>query len=56
MPAKMDEIIKLLVNDPYLVAKAVGFKDFREWPHNDWLKKILFADNTVTTIQAHRAA
>lgn len=56
MPAKMDEIIKLLVNDPYLVAKAVGFKDFHEWPHNDWLKKILFADNTVTTIQAHRGS
>lgn len=50
------EILNLLYDEPYRIAHFVGFRDFREFPHNEWMKKILFSDKPTMTLQAHRGS
>lgn len=50
------EILDLLYDEPYRIAHFVGFRDFREFPHNEWMKKILFSDKATMTLQAHRGS
>ena len=49
------EVVDLIRNYPYLIARDVGFSDVREHPHNDWMKHIL-TDEDDYTLLAHRGS
>lgn len=49
------EVVDLIRNYPYLIARDVGFSDVREHPHNDWMKHIL-TDEGDYTLLAHRGS
>lgn len=51
----MDQAIELIKNHPYRIAQEVGFKDVQEFPHNEWMKEILFAKDDYTLL-AHRGS
>ena len=44
-----------LFSDPVALGHALGYKDLREHPHGDWIRRFLFATKDTTT-QAHRGA
>lgn len=51
--------IKTIINDikkyPYKIARAVGFADVREYPHNEWMREIILGNNDYTLL-AHRGS
>ena len=49
------EIIDLIKQKPYTFAKSVGFKDVKEYPHNEWMKQIIFGKGDYT-LMAHRGS
>lgn len=49
-----NEVIRVLKEKPYLIAKKLGYKDFTEL-HNEWLKKLIFETDDFT-LQAHRGS
>ena len=40
---------------PYKIARAVGFTDVREYPHNDWMREIINGKGDYTLL-AHRGS
>lgn len=55
MTNKEKEIIKNIKKKPYKIAKAVGFNDLIEYPHNKWMQNIIFG-STDYTLMAHRGS
>lgn len=55
MTSEDKEIIRQIKKYPYKIAKAVGFKDVREYPHNEWMKEIIFGKEDYTLL-AHRGS
>lgn len=49
------EVVDLIRNYPYLIARDVGFSDVREYPHNSWMKHIINDDDDYTLL-AHRGS
>lgn len=49
------QIIEQIKNNPSIVANAVGFKDVKPYPHNEWMKEILFGQGDYT-LMAHRGS
>lgn len=52
--ASKEDLIKVLKEKPYLIARKLGYKDFTEL-HNEWLKKLIFETDDFT-LQAHRGS
>lgn len=51
----IDEILSLTKKYPYKIAVDIGFKDIKEYPHNEWMNNILFGDGEYTLL-AHRGS
>ena len=51
----IEATIKAIKTEPYKIAKAVGFDDVREYPHNEWMKAILLGEGDYT-LMAHRGS
>lgn len=48
-------VVRSIKERPYLIARDVGFKDVREYPHNEWMREIL-TGKTDYTLLAHRGS
>lgn len=51
----MEQILNQIKNNPYIVANAVGFKDVKAYPHNEWMREILFGHDDYT-LMSHRGS
>ena len=55
----MSDIIKSIIRElkkyPYKIARSVGFTDVVEYPHNQWMQKIIFGEDDYTLL-AHRGS
>lgn len=51
----IERIIADIKKYPYKVAVDVGFKDVREFPHNEWMQNIIFGKEDYTLL-AHRGS
>ena len=51
----IDELYSDISDYPYLIAQDVGFSDVRLYPHNRWMKNILFGTSDYT-LMAHRGS
>lgn len=49
------EIIDLIKQNPSKVANAVGFKDVKPYPHNEWMNEIIFGQEDFT-LMSHRGS
>lgn len=56
MSRQKSDVLRLIRRQPYKIARAVGFNDFKRFPHNDWMRSILFSRKEVLTLQAHRGS
>lgn len=56
MSRRTNEIYSAAFEEPYRIAQIVGFKDFKEYPHNEWMQRILYGTEKVMTLQAHRGS
>jgi hypothetical protein len=55
MEKKSKEIIQQIKNNPSKVANAVGFKDIKPFPHNEWMNEIIFGHDDYT-LMSHRGS
>ena len=55
MEKKSREIVELIKSNPSKVANAVGFKDVRPFPHNEWMNEIIFGQEDFT-LMSHRGS
>lgn len=53
-PAEKNQIRKIKT-EPYKIARAVGFSDIREFPHNEWMQEFIFGHEDYTLL-AHRGS
>lgn len=53
---KTNHLLDFLMKEPYKVAHFVGFDDFQKYPHNNWIKNLLFLDEYEYTLQGHRGS
>lgn len=49
------EILQQIKNNPSKVANAVGFKDVRPFPHNEWMHEIIYGHDDYT-LMSHRGS
>lgn len=49
------EIIDLIKSNPSKAANAVGFLDVKPFPHNEWMKEIIFGHDDYT-LMSHRGS
>lgn len=56
MSRQKSDVLRLIRRYPYKIARAVGFNDFKRFPHNAWMRSILFSRKEVLTLQAHRGS
>lgn len=56
MSRQKSDVLRLIRRYPYKIAVAVGFNDFKRFPHNTWMRSILFSRKAVLTLQAHRGS
>lgn len=49
------EILNKIKENPSKVANAVGFKDVRPYPHNEWMHEIIFGQEDYT-LMSHRGS
>ena len=49
------EVVKNIKRKPYKIAQAVGFTDVVKYPHNEWMKEIIFGKDDYT-LMAHRGS
>lgn len=56
MSRQKTDVLRLIRRYPYKIAVAVGFHDFERFPHNTWMRSILFSRKAVLTLQAHRGS
>lgn len=47
--------IDIIKNNPYVIARDVGFRDVRLFPHNEWMREII-TGNSDYTLLAHRGS
>lgn len=52
---KGKEIAELIKSNPSKVANAVGFKDIKPYPHNEWMNEIIFGHDDYT-LMSHRGS
>lgn len=55
MEKNSKEIIALIKKNPSKVANAVGFKDVKPYPHNEWMNEIIFGQEDFT-LMSHRGS
>lgn len=55
MNREQKEIIKQIRNNPSKVANAIGFKDVKPFPHNEWMNEIIFGQEDFT-LMSHRGS
>ena len=55
MTSEEKEVVKKIKTSPYKIAKAVGFADVIEYPHNEWMQNIIFGKDDYT-LMAHRGS
>lgn len=48
-------VVQDIKKHPYRIARAVGFTDVREYPHNDWMREIINGKGDYTLL-AHRGS
>lgn len=53
--SKIEDIIAIVKKNPYLIAKSVGMKDVKKYPHNEWMHQII-SGRTDYTLMAHRGS
>ncbi len=51
----MKEIVNQIRKNLYKIANEVGFKDIREYPHNEWMDEIIFGESDYT-LMSHRGS
>ena len=51
----VDLTVKFVRETPYKIARDVGFKDVREYPHNEWMREIINGKADYTLL-AHRGS
>lgn len=54
----MDNIayaVNMALDNPYIIARDIGFTDVREYPHNEWMRDIL-TGKTDYTLLSHRGS
>lgn len=51
----IDLAVKFAREMPYKIAREVGFKDVREYPHNEWMREIITGKADYTLL-AHRGS
>lgn len=51
----MKEIVNQIRKNLYKIANEVGFKDIREYPHNEWMDEIVFGESDYT-LMSHRGS
>jgi hypothetical protein len=49
------KIIKQTKKEPHKIAKAVGFKDVKSFPHSEWMREIIWGKEDYT-LMAHRGS
>lgn len=54
MLEKRNDYLDLLINEPYMIGKWLGFNDLIEL-HNEWIKLFLFSNDDLTLL-AHRGS
>lgn len=52
---KGKEIAELIKSNPSKVANAIGFKDIKPYPHNEWMNEIIFGHDDYT-LMSHRGS
>lgn len=55
MCGNMNDVLLSVKQNPYKIAQMVGFEDIRKYPHNEWMKAILFGQSDYT-LMAHRGS
>ena len=55
MEKNSKEIIALIKQNPSKVANAIGFKDVKPFPHNEWMNEIIFGQEDFT-LMSHRGS
>lgn len=55
MNDKEKEIIRKVRKQPYKIARAVGFEDVKEFPHNEWMKEVIWGKEDYT-LMSHRGS
>lgn len=55
MEKNSKEIIALIKKNPSKVANAIGFKDVKPFPHNEWMNEIIFGQEDFT-LMSHRGS
>ena len=55
MNKESKEIIDLVKQNPSKAANAVGFKDIKPFPHNEWMNEIIFGHDDYT-LMSHRGS
>lgn len=53
--SNMMNVIRLIKKSPYKIAREVGFADVKAYPHNEWMREIMFG-KTDYTLMAHRGS
>ena len=51
----IETIINMVKQEPYKIARAVGFEDVRKYPHNEWMQELLLGKGDYT-LMAHRGS
>lgn len=55
MTSDIRSVVQDIKKHPYKIARAVGFTDVREYPHNDWMREIVCGKEDYTLL-AHRGS
>ena len=55
MEKKSQEILQLIKKNPSKVCNAVGFKDIKPYPHNEWMQEIIYGHDDYT-LMSHRGS
>ena len=51
----MEKLINEIRSNLYKIAQEVGFKDVREFPHNEWMQEVIFGEDDYT-LMSHRGS
>jgi hypothetical protein len=51
----IETIINMVKQEPYKIARDVGFEDVRKYPHNEWMQELLLGKGDYT-LMAHRGS
>lgn len=53
--SEIEATVSLIKEQPYRIAKDIGFSDVREFPHNEWMQNIINGKGNYTLL-AHRGS